>query len=84
MKTKIAQIAIFKPLHNLFDYEILEIHRDLRPGSRVTIEFGRKLTVGFVINVKDINTLIKKTFQHYKKDKTFDFKKINNKVNEIR
>ena len=28
MKTKIAQIAIFKPLHNLFDYEMLEIHRE--------------------------------------------------------
>ena len=59
MKTKIAQIAIFKPLHNLFDYEMLEIHRDLRPGSRVTIEFGRKLTVGFVINVKDIADALK-------------------------
>ena len=52
MKKKIAQIAIIKPLHSLFDYEIPEsMESDIKPGCRVSIEFGRKLTIGFVINI---------------------------------
>ena len=48
----IAEIAIIKPLHNLFDYEIPNTFKYVTPGSRVTVEFGKKLVTGFVINVK--------------------------------
>ena len=52
MKKNIAQIAIIKPLYSLFDYSIPEIFEDIKPGTRVSIEFGRKLVVGFVISIK--------------------------------
>lgn len=53
MTKKIAQIAIIKPLHNLFDYEIPPEFEDIKPGTRVSIEFGKKQIVGFVIKVKE-------------------------------
>ena len=49
---KIAQVAIIKPLHNLFDYEIPEEFGNIEPGMRVSVEFGRKLVLGFVVKVK--------------------------------
>ncbi|MAZ80044.1 MAG: primosomal protein N' [Gammaproteobacteria bacterium] len=49
---KIAQVAIIKPLHNLFDYEIPEEFGNIKPGMRVSVEFGRKLVLGFVVKVK--------------------------------
>ena len=48
----IAEIAIIKPLHNLFDYEIPNTFKFVTPGARVKVEFGKKLVTGFVINVK--------------------------------
>ena len=54
MKKKIAQIAIIKPLHSLFDYEIPEsMESDIKLGSRVSVEFGKRLTIGFVININN-------------------------------
>ena len=55
MTKKIAQVAIIKPLHNLFDYEIPQEFVDIEPGTRVLIEFGRKQVLGFVITVKENN-----------------------------
>jgi len=52
MEKNIAQIAIIKPLYNLFDYEIPNTYSDIKPGTRVSVEFGKKLTIGFVINIK--------------------------------
>ena len=49
---KIAQVAIIKPLHNLFYYEIPEEFGNIKPGMRVSVEFGRKLVLGFVVKVK--------------------------------
>ena len=49
---KIAQVAIIKPLHNLFDYEIPKEFGNIEPGMRVSVEFGRKLVLGFVVKVK--------------------------------
>ena len=48
----IAEIAIIKPLHNLFDYEIPNTLQFVTPGARVKVEFGKKLVTGFVINIK--------------------------------
>ena len=51
-----------------------------KTGSDRVSEVAKKFNISWIlniqgdeplINVKDINTLIKKTFQHYKKDKTF-------------
>ena len=54
MKKKIAQIAIIKPLHKLFDYEIPEsMESDIKLGSRVSVEFGKRSTIGFVININN-------------------------------
>ena len=52
MGKNIAQIAIIKPLYNLFDYAIPSIYGDIKPGTRVSVEFGKKLTIGFVIKIK--------------------------------
>ena len=58
MMKNIAQIAIIKPLHNLFDYEIPENIVSLEPGSRVLVEFGKKQVFGFVIKtIKQKNSL---------------------------
>jgi len=58
MMKNIAQIAIIKPLHNLFDYEIPENIGSLEPGSRVLVEFGKKQVFGFVIKtIKQKNSL---------------------------
>ena len=57
MKKYIAEIAIVKPLHNLFDYEIPSDHQEVSPGMRVTIEFGKKVVNGFVINIKESTEL---------------------------
>ena len=54
MKKNIAQIAIVKPLHNLFDYEIPKKFQDLKVGARVKVEFGKKEVIGFVIGVKEL------------------------------
>ena len=43
MKKKIAKIAIIKPLHNLFDYEVPDTFKDITPGARVFVEFGKKI-----------------------------------------
>ena len=56
MNKNIAQIAIIKPLHNLFDYEIPKKSSHLKPGSRVRVEFGKKLLIGFVIKIKEQNS----------------------------
>ena len=56
MNKNIAQIAIIKPLHNLFDYEIPKKSNHLKPGSRVRVEFGKKLLIGFVIKIKEQNS----------------------------
>ncbi len=56
MNKNIAQIAIIKPLHNLFDYEIPKNEGRLKPGSRVRIEFGKKLLIGFVVKIKEQNS----------------------------
>ena len=56
MNKNIAQIAIIKPLHNLFDYEIPKKSSYLKPGSRVRVEFGKKLLIGFVIKIKEQNS----------------------------
>ena len=56
MNKNIAQIAIIKPLHNLFDYEIPKKNSHLKPGSRVRVEFGKKLLIGFVIKIKEQNS----------------------------
>ena len=48
----IAKIAIIKPLHNLFDYEIPEDIGILVPGSRVSVEFGKRIIIGIVVNIK--------------------------------
>ena len=53
MKKKIAKIAIIKPLHNLFDYEIPDTFKDITPGARVFVEFGKKIVVGFIVNVEN-------------------------------
>ena len=53
MKKYIAEIAVVKPLHNLFDYEIPSEYLGVSPGMRVTIEFGKKVVNGFVVNVKE-------------------------------
>ena len=45
MGKNIAQIAIIKPLYNLFDYAIPSIYGDIKPGTRVLVEFGKKLTI---------------------------------------
>ncbi len=55
MSKNVAQIAVIKPLHNLFDYEIPEKTGYLKPGSRVRIEFGKKQLVGFVIKITKKN-----------------------------
>ena len=55
MKKNIAQIAIVKPLHNLFDYEIPKKFQDLKVGARVKVEFGKKEVIGFVIGVKELD-----------------------------
>ena len=47
----IAQIAIIKPLHNLFDYKIPANMTNIKPGCRVCVEFGKKKIFGFVINI---------------------------------
>ena len=39
----IAEIAIIKPLHNLFDYEIPNTFQFVTPGARVKVEFGKKI-----------------------------------------
>jgi len=54
MKKNIAQIAIVKPLHNLFDYEIPKKFQDLKVGARVKVEFGKKEVIGFVIGIKEL------------------------------
>ena len=63
----IAEIAIIKPLHNLFDYEIPNTFQFVTPGARVKVEFGKKLVTGFVINVKKetklSNTKLKKIIE---------------------
>ena len=59
MTKKIAQVAIIKPLHNLFDYEIPQEFVGIEPGTRVLIEFGRKQVLGFVITVKENNNSLK-------------------------
>ena len=53
MKKKIAKIAIIKPLHNLFDYEIPDTFKDIGPGTRVFVEFGKKKVVGFIVNIEN-------------------------------
>ena len=53
MKKKIAKIAIIKPLHNLFNYEIPDTFKDITPGARVFVEFGKKIVVGFIVNVEN-------------------------------
>ena len=52
MNKNIAQIAIIKPLHNLFDYEIPKNEGRLKPGSRVRIEFGKKLLLALWLKSK--------------------------------
>ena len=52
MTKKIAQVAIIKPLHNLFDYEIPQEFVDIEPGTRVLIEFRKKTGFGFCDNGK--------------------------------
>ena len=63
----IAEIAIIKPLHNLFDYEIPNTFKFVTPGARVKVEFGKKLVTGFVINIKKetklSNTKLKKIIE---------------------
>ena len=63
----IAEIAIIKPLHNLFDYEIPNTFQFVTPGARVKVEFGKKLVTGFVINIKRetklSNTKLKKIIE---------------------
>ena len=56
MKKNIAKIAITKPLHNLFDYEIPENMGLLKPGCRVCIEFGKKEIHGFVMQITEKNS----------------------------
>ena len=56
MNKNIAQIAIIKPLHNLFDYEIPKNKGRLEPGSRVRIEFRKKILIGFVVKIKEQNS----------------------------
>ena len=51
----IAKIAIIKPLHNLFDYEIPEDIGILVPGSRVSVEFGKRIIIGIVVNITKQN-----------------------------
>ena len=60
MKKYIAEIAIVKPLHNLFDYEIPSDNAKVSPGMRVKIEFGKKIVNGFVMNVKENTELDQK------------------------
>lgn len=47
----IAKIAIIKPLHNLFDYEIPKDIGILVPGSRVSVEFGKRIIIGVVVHI---------------------------------
>ena len=54
MKKKIAKIAIIKPLHNLFDYEVPNTFKDITPGARVFVEFGKKIVVGFIVSIEDL------------------------------
>ncbi len=54
MKKKIAKIAIIKPLHNLFDYEVPDTFKDITPGARVFVEFGKKIVVGFIVSIEDL------------------------------
>ena len=56
MNKNIAKIAITKPLHNLFDYEIPENMGLLKPGCRVCIEFGKKEIHGFVMQITEKNS----------------------------
>ena len=51
MTKNIAKIAIIKPLHNLFDYEIHKDMKTIKPGSRVCVEFGKKHVFGIVIKI---------------------------------
>ena len=47
----IAKIAIIKPLHSLFDYEIPEDIGVIEPGSRVSVEFGKRIIIGVVVHI---------------------------------
>ena len=71
MTKNIAKIAIIKPLHNLFDYEIPIDMKTVEPGSRVCVEFGKKLVFGVVIKI------IKKN-----KPSDYKLKKVINLVDE--
>ena len=67
MTKNIAKIAIIKPLHNLFDYEIPKDMKTIKPGSRVCVEFGKKHVFGIVIKI-----IVKNKPSDYKLKKIID------------
>jgi len=51
-KGRIAEVALPLPIEGTFHYSIPpELRRSLRPGSRVTVPFQRRLLTGYVVGV---------------------------------
>ncbi len=55
-KQRILNIAVPCPLHRTFDYRLADcdLGRDIKPGMRVRVSFGRQKLIGFVI--KEVQT----------------------------
>ena len=59
-KGLVYKVAVPSPLRRIFDYLPPEINKDIQPGTRVQINFGKRKIVGFVLSQARQSDLSKK------------------------
>ena len=49
MSPRVIQVAVPRPLHSVYDYEVPADLAMPKPGARVRVPFGRSVTVGVCV-----------------------------------